>query len=134
MSNRWRVGDTYAIHVYEDNRPVATFLKPLDATQAVLDHNNRDSADRKDVERMEARIIELQDYLRNAESDAGMWKATYHRKSQEHDALADLLDKANKDVKDWEEAWKAVRDQRDKANSRLNEIIKLARPVGISWQ
>jgi hypothetical protein len=35
----WRVGTHYAIHVYEDQRPVATFLTAFDARVAVRDHN-----------------------------------------------------------------------------------------------
>lgn len=37
---RWRVGQHYGIHVYEDDRPVATFHTVEDAIAAVLAHNN----------------------------------------------------------------------------------------------
>lgn len=36
----WRVGNHYQIHVYEGDRPVATFHTVQDAHQAVTDHNN----------------------------------------------------------------------------------------------
>jgi hypothetical protein len=35
----WRVGRHYNIHVYEGDRPVATFFREEDARQAVEDHN-----------------------------------------------------------------------------------------------
>lgn len=39
MSVPWRVGQHYQIHVYEGDRPVATFHTAIDAWQAVRDHN-----------------------------------------------------------------------------------------------
>jgi len=33
---RWRVGEHYGIHVYEGDRPVATFLTETDARMAVI--------------------------------------------------------------------------------------------------
>ena len=33
--DRWRVGQHYSIHVYEGDRPVATFHDPADAQRAV---------------------------------------------------------------------------------------------------
>ena len=38
-SGPWRVGRHYPIHVYEDNRPVATFFDADDAAAAVAAHN-----------------------------------------------------------------------------------------------
>jgi hypothetical protein len=35
----WRVGRHYNIHVYEDDRPVATFFRSEDAAAAVAEHN-----------------------------------------------------------------------------------------------
>ena len=35
MSGRWRVGQYYSIHVYEGERPVATFHRQEDALAAV---------------------------------------------------------------------------------------------------
>lgn len=35
----WRVGRHYPIHVYEGDRPIATFFTAVDAAQAVHDHN-----------------------------------------------------------------------------------------------
>lgn len=34
-AGEWRVGSHYGIHVYEGDRPVATFLDPADAERAV---------------------------------------------------------------------------------------------------
>lgn len=35
----WRVGEHYGIHVYEGDRPVATFHTVADAKRAVAEHN-----------------------------------------------------------------------------------------------
>ena len=35
----WRVGEHYAIHVYEGDRPVATFHRAMDAEIAVTAYN-----------------------------------------------------------------------------------------------
>lgn len=40
----WRVGEHYAIHVYEGDRPVATFANALDAEMAVSAYNGRAAA------------------------------------------------------------------------------------------
>lgn len=40
-ASSWRVGSHYGIHVYEGDRPVATFHTVADAKQAVSDHNVR---------------------------------------------------------------------------------------------
>lgn len=39
----WRLGEHYRIHVYEDQRPVATFFEEADAKLAVEDHNDIDA-------------------------------------------------------------------------------------------
>lgn len=41
----WRVGAHYGIHVYEGDRPVATFHTVADARQAVRDHNAAEAPD-----------------------------------------------------------------------------------------
>lgn len=49
MSGLWRVGEHYGIHVYDGDRPVATFHRAEDAAEVVAAHNEvvaqRESAD-----------------------------------------------------------------------------------------
>jgi hypothetical protein len=42
MSERWRVGEHYGIHVYAGDRPVATFHTVADAKRAVEAVNERE--------------------------------------------------------------------------------------------
>lgn len=42
----WRVGDHYGIHVYEGDRPVATFHRAEEAALAVAAHNQADTFSR----------------------------------------------------------------------------------------
>lgn len=39
MSEHWRIGNHYGIHVYEGDRPVATFHRAEDAMVAIIAHN-----------------------------------------------------------------------------------------------
>jgi hypothetical protein len=39
----WRVGRHYGVHVYEGDRPVATFFTVDDARRAVDDHNRAEA-------------------------------------------------------------------------------------------
>jgi len=38
-TEHWRIGKHYGIHVYEGDRPVATFHRAEDAMVAVIAHN-----------------------------------------------------------------------------------------------
>ncbi len=62
----WRVGRHYGIHVYEDDRPVATFLTPEDAAMAVSDRR-RALAERE----AKRKIVELHEIV--TVDYAGQW-------------------------------------------------------------
>lgn len=52
LAGQWRVGQHYMIHVYEGDRPVATFHTAADARAAVTAHNDH-AALLAHVERLE---------------------------------------------------------------------------------
>ncbi len=68
----WRVGTSYSIHVYQGDRPVATFVNPADAQRAVEAVNASNREPPPDTSWV--RMVDIEEDAR-LENPCGDWPA-----------------------------------------------------------
>lgn len=116
----WRVGTHYGIHVYESERPVATFHRAEDAAEAVELHAERD---------------QLKQDLADAERFMGLDRQQAIRATTERDQLRTELAAAVEQGQGWHAQWLATRQTAHDRQARIDDALTwIPEPGQPPWQ